>query len=151
MLSKTEQGVALRNGLCANLTSKVVETAKQICMNLLQSLYCSWFQCLHQSTFEERISLFLTLTINGAITIGKPFKECMGTVVGIVFGYRLYTIGIQSVSSTLFTIWSLEFEVVSDTHELNALCIELLFEPTPVVTSFHIIVLIIDGTHDVCG
>ena len=38
----------------------------------------------------------------------------------------LYTFRIKCISGTLFTIWSLEFEVVSDTNQLNA-CLLIKF------------------------
>ena len=55
----------------------------------------------------------------------------------------------SSISKPLLAIRSLEFEVVSDAHELNAICSKFLFQPSPIVTSFHIVILIIDGTHDI--
>ena len=55
----------------------------------------------------------------------------------------------SSISKSLLAIRSLEFEVVSDAHELNAICSKFLFQPSPIVTSFHIVILIIDGTHDI--
>ena len=48
-------------------------------------------------------------------------------------------------------IRSLEFEVVSNTNQLNTLRIEFLFQPSPVVTSLHIVVFIVDGPHNVCS
>lgn len=42
-----------------------------------------------------------------------------------------------------------QFEVVSDAHELNTICIEFLLEPSPIVTSLYIVVFIVDGTYDV--
>ena len=61
------------------------------------------------------------------VTIDEPIKKLSGTVVRIVLGERLYTIVIEYICSTLLSIRSLEFEVVSDTHELNSFCVELLF------------------------
>ena len=55
----------------------------------------------------------------------------------------------SSISKSLLAIRSLEFELVSDAHELNAICSKFLFQPSPIVTSFHIVILIIDGTHDI--
>ena len=48
-------------------------------------------------------------------------------------------------------IKSLEFEVVSNTNQLNTLRIEFLFQPTPVVTSRHIVVFIVNGPHTVAS
>ena len=55
----------------------------------------------------------------------------------------------SSISKSLLAIRSLEFKLVSDAHELNAICSKFLFQPSPIVTSFHIVILIIDGTHDI--
>ena len=55
----------------------------------------------------------------------------------------------SSISKSLLAIRSLEFELVSDAHELNAICSKFLFQPSPIVTSFHIVILIINGTHDI--
>ena len=60
------------------------------------------------------------------------------------------TIAVQSIGKTLFAVRSLEFEVVSDAHELNAIGIEFLFQPSPIVASLHIVILVVNGTHDVC-
>jgi hypothetical protein len=51
----------------------------------------------------------------------------------------------------LLPVRRLEFEVVSDAHELNAIGVEFLFQPSPIVTSLHIVLLIVYGTHNICG
>ena len=64
---------------------------------------------------------------------------------------RLYSFGIEGVSCALFAVWRLKLELVSDTHELNAVGRQFLFQPTPIVTSFLIVLLIVDSPHDVGG
>ena len=76
-------------------------------------------------------------------------KESVRTIVRIVLRQSLHTICIQRISVSLLAIRSLEFEVVSDAHELNAICSKFLFQPSPIVTSFHIVILVIDGTHNI--
>ena len=85
------------------------------------------------------------------VTIDEPIKKLSGTVVRIVLGERLYTIVIEYICSTQLTIRSLEFEVVSDTNQLNSLLCHLDFQVFPIVAASCIIVFVIDGTHDVCG
>ena len=90
-------------------------------MYLLQALNSPWFHAVKQATFNKRVSFFLALPINAVVAIGKPVEESIGTIVGIMLSYRLHTRCIQRICKSLFAIRSLEFEVVSDTNQLNAI------------------------------
>lgn len=68
------------------------------------------------------------------------------TVIGIMFGQGLHTIG-----SALFSVKSLEFELMSDTHELNTFFSHFAFQVFPIVTPFGVVLLVIDGTNNVSG
>ena len=102
-----------------------------------------------QTAINKGIGFLLTLSVNAVVTVGEPVEKQTGTIIWIVFRQSLNTIAVQSISKALFAVGSLEFEVVSDTHELNAISRKLLFKPSPIVTSLHIIIFIVDGTHDV--
>ena len=41
--------------------------------------------------------------------------------------------------------WSLELEVVRDTHELNAISRQLLLQPSPIVARLDVVLLIVDS------
>ena len=110
----TKQRSILPNGLRTNLSGKVVESTKEISVNLLQALYRSWFHAVEQTTLNKGVGFLLALSVNGVIAIGKPFKKLTGAVVGIVVCNRLNTIGIKRIGKTLFTIRSLKFEVVRE-------------------------------------
>ena len=88
-------------------------------MNLLQALNGSRLHTVEQVALDKRIGFFLALPINAVVAICEPVEKRTGTIIGIVFRQSLNTIAIQCISKALFTIWSLEFEVVSDAHELN--------------------------------
>ena len=68
-----------------------------------------------------------------------------------MIGQRQYALCVHSISGSLLPVWGFEFEVVSDTNELDAIIKKLLLKPTPVVTGLQIIFLIIDGTDNVSG
>ena len=51
----------------------------------------------------------------------------------------------------MLSIWGLEFEVVSDANQLNALFGHFALEIFPIVTAFGIIVFVVDGSDNVCG
>ena len=102
-----------------------------------------------QTAINKGIGFLLTLSVNAVVTVGEPVEKQTGTIIWIVFRQSLNTIAVQSISKALFAVGSLEFEVVSDTHELNAISRKLLFKPSPIVTSLHIIIFIVDSTHDV--
>ena len=46
-------------------------------------------------------------------------------------------------------IRSLEFEVVSDTNQLNTVFGHLAFQVLPIVAAFFVVLFVIDSTHDV--
>ena len=100
-------------------------------MNLLQALNGSWIHTIEQSTLDKRISFFLALSVDAVVAIGEPVKKRTGTIIWIVFRQSLNAIAVQCISKTLFTVRSLEFEVVSDAHELNATGIKFLFQGNP--------------------
>ena len=54
-------------------------------------------------------------------------------------------------SQALLNIRSQEFEVVSDTNQLNTLFGHLTFQVLPIVAAFRIIVLVVNSTHNICG
>ena len=63
--------------------------------------------------------------------------------------FRIVPLRIERICSTLLTIGSLEFEVVSDTNQLNTIFGELAFQVLPIVTTLFIILFIVDGPHNV--
>ena len=66
-----------------------------------------------------------------------------------MLGEKDNAIAIQHICLTLLSIRSLEFEGVSDTHELNAVLCQLSLKPTSIVTGFRIVWFIIDSSHHV--
>ena len=61
------------------------------------------------------------MSVNGTVAIYEPVEEFSCAVIRIILGECLYAISIECISSTLLTIRSKEFEVVSDTHQLKLL------------------------------
>lgn len=57
----------------------------------------------------------------------------------------------ESVGRALLAVGCLKFEVVSDTHELNAVVRQFLFQPTPIVTGFLVVLFIVDGANYIGG
>ena len=49
----------------------------------------------------------------------------------------------------LLAVGGQEFELVSDTHQLNALFGHLAFQVLPIVAALCVVLLIVDGTHNV--
>lgn len=124
-----------------------LKPAKQVGVNLLQALYTARIQTVQQATLKQRICLLATLTINRVVVVSKPVEKYIGSIVRIVFGQCLYVFIVKSIGISFFAIGSLELEVVSDAHELNAIGYQFLFKPTPIVTSLGIICFIIDCTN----
>ena len=90
-------------------------------MNLLQAFDATRLQRIQQAAFKHRICLLFALPVNGVVAVGKPIQESVRPVVGIMLGKGLYTLRVHRVRSPLLTVRGFEFEVVSDTHELNAI------------------------------
>ena len=57
----------------------------------------------------------------------------------------------QCVSLALLPVGGHEFEVVSDTHQLDAIMGHLAFQVFPIVAAFCVVFLIVDGAHDIRG
>lgn len=80
----------------------------------------------------------MNISRSSILSVRAPCSNALMAVASVVLlRYCLNALGIECIRSTLFTIWSTEFELVSDTHELNALCIKFLFEPTPIVAGLE--------------
>ena len=118
-------------------------------MNLLQGLYCSNVFIGYEVAFHEGVCLLLALAIYCVVTICEPVKECVCSIVWIVLGEDFHTFIVKSISSSFLSVRSLKFEVVSDTHELNSICIQFLLQSTPIVSSLDIVIFFIDCTDDV--
>ena len=113
-------------------------------MNLLQALNGSRLHTVEQAALDKRIGFFLALSIYGIIAINEPVEKCHRAVARVILSHRFYALSINHIGKTLFTIWSLEFEVVSDTNQLNAILNKLSFQVLPIVSRFLIILLIVD-------
>ena len=118
-------------------------------MDLLQAFHGAWFHGVQQSTLKECIGLLLALPVNSAVAICKPIKEVVGTIIGIVLGQCLHALGIKCIGKALLTIRSLEFEVVSDTNQLNTVFGHLALQVLPIVAALFIVLFVIDGSHNV--
>ena len=57
----------------------------------------------------------------------------------------------ERVARALLAVGCHKLEVVSDTHELNTVGRQFLFQPTPIVTSFLVVLFIVDGAYDIGG
>ena len=62
-----------------------------------------------------------SLSVNAVVA--EPIEKGISPIVGIVRGQSLHTFRIHRIGLTLLAVRSLEFEVVSDTHELNIVCV----------------------------
>ena len=58
---------------------------------------------------------------------------------------------ITGVGLTLFAVKSLEFELVSGTNLFDTLFTKFTFQIFPVVATLGVVLLIVNGPHDVCG
>ena len=58
---------------------------------------------------------------------------------------------ITGVGLTLFAVRSLEFELVSGTNQFDTLFTKFTFQIFPVVATLGVVLLIVNGPHDVCG
>ena len=68
-----------------------------------------------------------------------------------MLGQSLYAVRIQCIGSTLLAVGRHKLELVSVTHELNAVGFQFLFQPTPVMSSLLVVRLVIDGSHNICS
>ena len=88
---------------------------------ILPALNGSWLHAVKQTALDECVGLLLALSVETVVAIGKPTEEGVGTIVGIMLSYRLHACCIQGICESLLTIGGLEFELVSDTNQLNAI------------------------------
>ena len=61
--------------LCSDLPGEVIQTAKQVAVDLLQAFCASNFDRIQEGAFEEGVSLRFTLLINAFLTVGKQEDE----------------------------------------------------------------------------
>ena len=70
----------------AYLPCKLIQSSEYISMYLLQTLDASWLKFVEQSTLKEVVCFLFALTVNRIVTISKPIKKLVCTVVRIVLG-----------------------------------------------------------------
>ena len=97
-------------------------------------------ECLPRATL-------LALPVDGAVAVSEPVEEGGGAVVGDVFGYYIYLLGIKDVACVVLTVLGGYLQFVSATHELNPVSFQLPFQPTPIVACFDIVLLVPHGPH----
>ena len=96
-LSRGEREPALGDVHRTNLPGEVIQSAKQICMNLLKSFRCSDLNAFEQGTLEQRVCLRFALPVDGVLTISEPLYETRSLVVGHILGQFNNTLGIEYV------------------------------------------------------
>ena len=103
----------------------------KISRSSIRSLNGSRLHTVEQSALNEGVSFLLALSVNAVVAIDEPIKKGKSTIVWIMFRQSLYALRIQSISRALLAVWSLKFEVVSDTNQLNA-----VFSPLPILPHY---------------
>ena len=76
-------------------------------------------------------------------------RKAAARLLGMFFGHYVYLLGIKDVACVVLSVLGGYLQFVSATHELNPVSFQLPFQPTPVVTRFRVVLLVVDGTHDV--
>ena len=132
VLTPVEQNILLA---LSYLSSKLIETTKEIGMDLLQTFHAAWLKRVKQTAFKQSVSLLATLSVDGIVAVCKPVKKPARPVVGIMFGKNNNALAIEHICLALLAIRSLEFEPVSGTHELDSFLFELTLKPTPIVSA----------------
>ena len=92
-----------------DLTSKVIEPAEDIGVDLLQTFDSTGFQSGKQTAFKEGVSLFLALTVDGVIAVKEPVKEFGSFGVWEVLCKFNDTGTVETVSQTLFSVRAVNF------------------------------------------
>ena len=77
---------AFADGLCADLTGKVIETAEEVGVNLLQCLYCSNVFICNEVALQECICFLFALSVYCVVAVGEPVQECVCSIVRIMLG-----------------------------------------------------------------
>ena len=77
IFGQTKQGVALGYGLCANFSREIIQTAKEICVNLLQGFHLAHILVSYKFAFPKGISLLAALYVNGVLAVLNQSRKAI--------------------------------------------------------------------------
>ena len=131
------------------MTSKIVEPAEEIGVDLLQSFYRADFDAVDERTFKQSIRFLLAFAVDGLVAVSEPLDKAVRPAGRKYFGKRNNPLIIENRGVAFLTIRSCQFQLGSDTTQFISFFLELGFQVFPVVAVFLVVGLIVEHTYDI--
>ena len=102
-----------------NFTCKVIESAENIGMNLLQTLYSTHFNVVYQPAFKEFVRLLLALFVDGSAHPLQPLIEHERLFARDDSKDGVHPLFIHDVGQILFAVFCRQFELSTNCRQLR--------------------------------
>ena len=111
--------------LFPQFSCKLIQSAKQIAVDLLQTFY----QIGQNSAFKKGIHLCPALSVNGIFAVRKPVQKLCCLAILKVFCQLYNAFTVKTIGQTLLTVRGNQFQPVSGTNQFAVFVFELTFKP----------------------